>query len=85
MEKNVSYWIVYVGIVIGIAGTAGVSHYLNQRKFIKVPIAQRKPEILRETEQVSEKNSDVEEFVERRRQRAAEKRNREMHQGEAAL
>lgn len=78
MKKSMSYWIAYVGIAMGITGAVGISYYRNQRKFVKVPIIRKKQEILERTEPVSAKLSNVEEFVERRRQRAAEKRKKRM-------
>jgi len=79
MEKNLGYLAVYAGIAAGIAGVAGISHCLNQKKFIKVLPVWEKSEILEGTEKVSARASDVKEFVERRRKRAAEKRR--MNQG----
>ena len=58
MEKNLGYLAVSAGIAAGIAGAAGISYCLNQRKLIKASV----------------RASDVKEFVERRRRRAAEKR-----------
>jgi len=63
MKKNLGYWVVYAGIAAGIAGAAGISHFLNQKKFIKVSSVREEPEILREIEKVSVRGSDVEEFV----------------------
>lgn len=84
MEKNLNYLVVYAGIAAGIAGVAGISHCLNQKKFIKVSSVREEPEIIRGIEKVSVRASDVKEFVERRRQRVAEKRKR-MSQGKVVL
>lgn len=74
MEKNLGYLVVSAGIAAGIAGVAGINHCLNQKRFIKVLLVWEKSEILEGTEKVSVRASDMKEFVERRRRRAAEKR-----------
>lgn len=84
MEKNLGYLVIYAGIAAGIAGAVGISHRLNQKKFIKVSPVREEPEALKGIEKVSVRVSDVKGFVERRRQRAAEKRKR-MNQGKVVL
>lgn len=79
MGKNLGYLAVSVGIAAGIAGAAGISYCLNQKRFVKVLPAQEKSEILEGREKASVRTSDVKGFVERRRRRAAEKRK--MNQG----